>query len=150
MGTAGGFGRQRKFRETVHGPVQFAVTRYSYNGDGNISSLETKAGKNVRLSFAYQYDGNGNSKCKYTGRRSFWRNGALVSYAYDKAGNQMKRIWSITLQLLTTHFFTEILSLERLKQHLRIWKQGLINFYLMYKNVTKDLLENKIREFFGA
>ena len=39
-------------------------TAYTYDGDGNIRTLETKAGENVLLSFAYQYDGNGNRTAK--------------------------------------------------------------------------------------
>ena len=39
-------------------------TAYAYDGDGNISSLETRAGENILLSFAYQYDGNGNRTAK--------------------------------------------------------------------------------------
>lgn len=93
-------------------------TAYAYDGDGNISSLETKAGENVLLSFAYQYDGNGNRTAK-TGTQASAamggitvgnnaldisysydvrgqlleerRNGASVSYAYDKAGNRIRK-----------------------------------------------------------
>ena len=39
-------------------------TTYTYDGDGNISSLKTKAGENLLLSFVYQYDGNGNRTAK--------------------------------------------------------------------------------------
>ncbi len=39
-------------------------TAYSYDVDGNISSLETRAGENILLSFAYQYDGNENRTAK--------------------------------------------------------------------------------------
>ena len=95
-------------------------TAYAYDGDGNISSLETKAGENILLSFAYQYDGNGNRTAK-TGTQAGLggvtseitvgnnaldisynydvrgqlleerRNGASVYYAYDKAGNRVRK-----------------------------------------------------------
>ena len=39
-------------------------TAYTYDGDGNIRTLETRAGENVLLSFAYRYDGNGNRTAK--------------------------------------------------------------------------------------
>jgi len=91
-------------------------TAYAYDGDGNISSLETKAGEKVLLSFAYQYDGNGNRIVK-TGTQAGLggitvgnnaldisyrydihgqlleerRNGGSVSYAYDKAGNRIRK-----------------------------------------------------------
>ncbi|RHP89309.1 hypothetical protein DXA19_16675, partial [Firmicutes bacterium AM59-13] len=95
-------------------------TAYTYDGDGNIRTLETKAGENVLLSFAYQYDGNGNRTAK-TGTQAALggitseitagnnaldlsynydvrgqlleerRNGASVSYAYDKAGNRIRK-----------------------------------------------------------
>ncbi|MDE6420827.1 MAG: hypothetical protein K2K87_09910 [Lachnospiraceae bacterium] len=93
-------------------------TAYAYDGDGNISSLETKAGEKVLLSFAYRYDGNGNRTAKvgnlvnttlgnitagssaldisyqYDVRGQLLeerRNGASVSYAYDKAGNRVRK-----------------------------------------------------------
>ena len=95
-------------------------TAYTYDGDGNIRTLETKAGENVLLSFAYQYDGNGNRTAK-TGTQAALggitseitagnnaldisynydvrgqlleerRNGASVCYAYDKAGNRIRK-----------------------------------------------------------
>ena len=95
-------------------------TAYTYDGDGNIRTLETKAGENVLLSFAYQYDGNGNRTAKTgtqatlggitseitTGNNALdisyaydvrgqlleeRRNGASVCYAYDKAGNRIRK-----------------------------------------------------------
>lgn len=93
-------------------------TAYAYDGDGNISSLETKAGENILLSFAYQYDGNGNRTAKtgtqieaaiggitagnnaldisyhYDVRGQLLeerRNGVSVCYAYDKAGNRIRK-----------------------------------------------------------
>ena len=91
-------------------------TAYTYDGDGNIRTLETKAGENVLLSFAYQYDGNGNRTAKTgtqatlggitTGNNALdisyaydvrgqlleeRRNGASVWYAYDKAGNRIRK-----------------------------------------------------------
>ncbi|WP_418883497.1 RHS repeat-associated core domain-containing protein, partial [Waltera sp.] len=91
-------------------------TAYTYDGDGNIRTLETKAGENVLLSFAYRYDGNGNRTAK-TGMQAALggitagnnaldisynydvrgqlleerRNGASVCYAYDKAGNRIRK-----------------------------------------------------------
>ena len=95
-------------------------TAYTYDGDGNICTLETKAGENVLLSFAYRYDGNGNRTAK-TGTQAALggitseitagnnaldlsynydvrgqlleerRNGASVCYAYDKAGNRIRK-----------------------------------------------------------
>ena len=91
-------------------------TAYTYDGDGNIRTLETKAGENVLLSFAYQYDGNGNRTAK-TGMQAALggitagnnaldisynydvrgqlleerRNGTSVCYAYDKAGNRIRK-----------------------------------------------------------
>ena len=95
-------------------------TAYTYDGDGNIRTLETKAGENVLLSFAYQYDGNGNRTAK-TGMQATLggvtseitagnnaldlsyaydvrgqlleerRNGTSVCYAYDKAGNRIRK-----------------------------------------------------------
>ena len=95
-------------------------TAYTYDGDGNIRTLETRAGENVLLSFAYWYDGNGNRTAKTgtqatlggitseitTGNNALdisynydvrgqlleeRRNGASVSYAYDKAGNRIRK-----------------------------------------------------------
>ena len=91
-------------------------TAYTYDGDGNIRTLETKAGENVLLSFAYQYDGNGNRTAKTgtqaalggitTGNNALdlsyaydvrgqlleeRRNGAPICYAYDKAGNRIRK-----------------------------------------------------------
>ena len=95
-------------------------TAYTYDGDGNIRTLETRAGEDVLLSFAYRYDGNGNRTAKAgtqaalggitseitTGNNALdlsyaydvrgqlleeRRNGASVSYAYDKAGNRIRK-----------------------------------------------------------
>ena len=86
-------------------------TVYEYDTDGNISSMETKAGENVLLSFAYEYDGNGNRTAKtgtqmtagsgaldisygYDIRGQLLeerRNGASVRYAYDKASNRVSK-----------------------------------------------------------
>lgn len=91
-------------------------TAYTYDGDGNVRTLETRAGENVLLSFAYRYDGNGNRTAKTgmqatlggitTGNNALdisyaydvrgqlleeRRNGASVSYAYDKAGNRIRK-----------------------------------------------------------
>ena len=91
-------------------------TAYTYDGDGNIRTLETKAGEDVLLSFAYRYDGNGNRTAKAgmqatlggitTGNNALdlsyaydvrgqlleeRRNGASVCYAYDKAGNRIRK-----------------------------------------------------------
>ena len=91
-------------------------TAYTYDGDGNIRTLETKAGENVLLSFAYRYDGNGNRTAKTgtqatlggitTGNNALdisyaydvrgqlleeRRNGTSVCYAYDKAGNRIRK-----------------------------------------------------------
>jgi len=99
-----------------------AGTAYAYDRDGNISSLETKAGEKILLSFAYRYDGNGNRtakvgtqagaalggitsgitvgnnaldvSCSYDIRGQLLeerRNGASVSYVYDKAGNRVRK-----------------------------------------------------------
>ena len=95
-------------------------TAYTYDGDGNVRTLETRAGENVLLSFAYRYDGNGNRTAK-TGMQATLggitseitagnnaldlsyaydvrgqlleerRNGASVCYAYDKAGNRIRK-----------------------------------------------------------
>ena len=86
-------------------------TVYEYDADGDISSMETKAGENVLLSFAYEYDGNGNRTAKtgmqmtagssaldisydYDIRGQLLeerRNGVSVRYVYDKAGNRVKK-----------------------------------------------------------
>ena len=95
-------------------------TAYTYDGDGNVRTLETRAGENVLISFAYRYDGNGNRTAK-TGTQAALggitseitagnnaldisynydvrgqlleerRNGASVCYAYDKAGNRIRK-----------------------------------------------------------
>lgn len=91
-------------------------TAYTYDGDGNVRTLETRAGGNVLLSFAYRYDGNGNRTAK-TGTQATLggitagnnaldlsyaydvrgqlleerRNGTSVCYAYDKAGNRIRK-----------------------------------------------------------
>ncbi len=91
-------------------------TAYTYDGDGNVRTLETRAGKTVLLSFAYRYDGNGNRTAK-TGTQATLggiisgsnvldisyaydvrgqlleerRNGASVCYAYDKAENRIRK-----------------------------------------------------------
>lgn len=95
-------------------------TAYTYDGDGNIRTLETRAGEDVLLSFAYRYDGNGNRTAK-TGTQAALggitseitagnnaldlsyaydvrgqlleerRNGTSVCYAYDKAGNRIRK-----------------------------------------------------------
>ena len=95
-------------------------TAYTYDGDGNVRTLETRAGEDVLLSFAYRYDGNGNRTAK-TGTQAALggitseitagnnaldisynydvrgqlleerRNGASVCYAYDKAGNRIRK-----------------------------------------------------------
>ena len=95
-------------------------TACTYDGDGNIRTLETRAGEDVLLSFAYRYDGNGNRTAKTgtqatlggitseitTGNNALdlsyaydvrgqlleeRRNGASVCYAYDKAGNRIRK-----------------------------------------------------------
>ena len=86
-------------------------TAYAYDVDGNISGMETKAGENTLLSFAYEYDGNGNRTAKtgtqmtagscaldisygYDVRGQLLeerRNGASVRYAYDRAGNRIRK-----------------------------------------------------------
>ena len=97
-------------------------TAYTYDGDGNVRTLETRAGENVLISFAYRYDGNGNRTAKtgtqagvtlggvtseitagnnaldisynYDVRGQLLeerRNGASVCYAYDKAGNRIRK-----------------------------------------------------------
>ena len=95
-------------------------TAYTYAGDGNVRILETRAGENVLISFAYRYDGNGNRTAKAgtqaalggitseitTGNNALdlsyaydvrgqlleeRRNGTSVCYAYDKAGNRIRK-----------------------------------------------------------
>ena len=95
-------------------------TACTYDGDGNIRTLETRAGENVLISLAYRYDGNGNRTAKagtqaalggitseitagnnaldlsyaYDVRGQLLeerRNGASVCYAYDKAGNRIQK-----------------------------------------------------------
>jgi len=95
-------------------------TAYTYAGDGNVRTLETRAGENVLISFAYRYDGNGNRTAKAgtqaalggitseitTGNNALdlsyaydvrgqlleeRRNGTSVCYAYDKAGNRIRK-----------------------------------------------------------
>ena len=76
-------------------------TAYTYDGDGNISSLETKAGENVLLSFAYQYDGNGNRTAKagtqasaapggITSENTAGSNALDISYHYDVRGQLLE------------------------------------------------------------
>ena len=69
------------------------ATAYTYDGDGNISSLETRAGEKVLLSFAYQYDGNGNRTVKSGTQVSAALDGITagnnaldISYRYDARG----------------------------------------------------------------
>ena len=95
-------------------------TAYTYDGDGNVRTLETRAGENVLISLAYRYDGNGNRTAKagtqaalggitseitagnnaldlsynYDVRGQLLeerRNGASVCCAYDKAGNRIRK-----------------------------------------------------------
>ena len=91
-------------------------TAYTYDGDGNVRTLETRAGEDVLLSFAYRYDGNGNRTAKAgmqatlggitTGNNALdlsyaydvrgqlleeRRNGTSVCHAYDKAGNRIRK-----------------------------------------------------------
>ena len=95
------------------------TTSYAYDGDGNLSSLETRTADQTLLSFTYQYDGNGNRTAKagnqvsavtgggitlgscaldisyrYDVRGQLLeerRNGASVCYAYDRAGNRIRK-----------------------------------------------------------
>ena len=116
-------------------------TAYTYDGDGNIRTLETRAGENVLLSFAYRYDGNGNRTAKtgmqagvtlggvtseitagnnaldisynYDVRGQLLeerRNGASVCYAYDKAGNRIRKT---DAQGETRYLYNEKLLLPR-------------------------------------
>ena len=68
-------------------------TAYTYDGDGNVRTLETKAGEDVLLSFAYRYDGNGNRTAKagvtlggITSEITAGNNALDLSYAYDVRG----------------------------------------------------------------
>ena len=76
-------------------------TAYTYDGDGNISSLETKAGENVLLSFAYRYDGNGNRTAKagkqasaapggITSENTAGSNALDIFYNYDVRGQLLE------------------------------------------------------------
>ena len=95
------------------------TTSYAYDGDGNLSSLETRTADQTLLSFTYQHDGNGNRTAKagnqvsavtgggitlgscaldisyrYDVRGQLLeerRNGASVCYAYDRAGNRIRK-----------------------------------------------------------
>ena len=68
-------------------------TAYTYAGDGNVRTLETRAGENVLISFAYRYDGNGNRTAKagvtlggITSEITAGNNALDISYAYDVRG----------------------------------------------------------------
>jgi len=70
-------------------------TAYTYAGDGNVRTLETRAGENVLISFAYRYDGNGNRTAKagtqaalggITSEITTGNNALDLSYAYDVRG----------------------------------------------------------------
>ncbi len=76
-------------------------TAYYYDGDGNISSLETKAGETVLLSFAYRYDGNGNRTTKagkqasaapggITSENTAGSNALDIFYHYDVRGQLLE------------------------------------------------------------
>lgn len=76
-------------------------TAYAYDEDGKISSLETKAGENVLLSFAYQYDGNGNRTAKvgtqagvtlggFNSEITAGNNALDISYSYDVRGQLLE------------------------------------------------------------
>ena len=76
-------------------------TAYTYDGDGNIRTLETRAGENVLLSFAYRYDGNGNRTAKtgmqagvtlggVTSEITAGNNALDLSYAYDVRGQLLE------------------------------------------------------------
>ena len=76
-------------------------TAYAYDGDGNISSLETRAGENILLSFAYQYDGNGNRTAKagtqaraalsgISSEITEGNNTLDISYSYDIRGQLLE------------------------------------------------------------
>ena len=76
-------------------------TAYTYDGDGNVRTLETKAGEDVLLSFAYRYDGNGNRTAKagvtlggITSEITAGNNALDISYAYDVRGQ-----WSFISQV---------------------------------------------------
>ena len=112
--TANGYDALNRIRHIRYG--NGVETAYTYDGDGNVRTLKTRAGENVLLSFAYRYDGNGNRTAK-TGTQATLggiisgsnaldisyaydvrgqlleerRNGASVCYAYDKAGNRIRK-----------------------------------------------------------
>ena len=76
-------------------------TAYTYDGDGNIRTLETRAGENVLISFAYRYDGNGNRTAKtgmqagvtlggVTSEITTGNNALDISYAYDVRGQLLE------------------------------------------------------------
>ena len=76
-------------------------TAYTYDGDGNVRTLETRAGGNVLLSFAYRYDGNGNRTAKtgmqagvtlggVTSEITAGNNALDLSYAYDVRGQLLE------------------------------------------------------------
>ncbi len=97
-----------------NGSVQTAVTSYRYDANGNLIKITTPKGVEIAYSFAYQYDSNGNRTEKegiqakaalggnsaldisysYDVREQFleerW-NGATVRYAYEKAGNRIRK-----------------------------------------------------------
>ncbi|RGF25997.1 hypothetical protein DW081_17275 [Clostridium sp. AF46-9NS] len=76
-------------------------TAYTYDGDGNVRTLETRAGENVLISFAYRYDGNGNRTAKagmqagvtlggVTSEITAGNNALDISYAYDVRGQLLE------------------------------------------------------------
>lgn len=77
---------QDRIRKITYG--DHVVTEYDYDGDGNVSRLETKAGEDILLSFCYEYDGNGNRTAKY-GEQAIAYGGkqkVRTSYRYDIRG----------------------------------------------------------------
>lgn len=97
--------------ESIHYGNEVQTT-YAYECDGSISHLETKTESAVLISFSCHYDGNGNRRAKsgiqgliagssaldnryqYDVRGQLLeerRNGAAVCYAYDAAGNRVKK-----------------------------------------------------------
>ena len=88
-------------------------TSYQYDENGNVSYLETRMGEEKLLSFAYEYDGNGNRVSKageqsridggsshvrttyqYNVRGQLLeekRNEDTFCYSYDAAGNRIKK-----------------------------------------------------------
>ena len=77
---------QDRIRKITYG--DHVVTEYDYDGDGNVSRLETKAGEDILLSFCYEYDGNGNRTAKY-GEQAMAYGGkqkVRTSYRYDIRG----------------------------------------------------------------